>query len=534
VTIDVAAFQAFVNNYQSTFQRKYRSPLHREDSFCITYEQLVDTDLFDDHIAPKLFEFIGVDPNHRLKRLEEVVKQSQEDECLEHVIANWDELERAFRLTDVSYFKKKNVARKIAVKVPGPEVSLSGLSCGWGWSILLPICSRVLSSVHVKTSGADRFAEIKETSQHSDQNTENPNVCWERLRQVAEGFLATISHSDRKKAEFIVGIDVGDKVFDSDEKRERIRSIFSCCSVRFVQIRPKMFGKVCRIWNHLAGQANNDFIVLLGDDIKLIDNGWKQDIERKFIEIHDNNPGLPFGAACVAFNDISFKGFPTFPVIHRFHLTTFQTLLPQQFINQGGDPYLYALYSRFNASSFSMLRLKNTLGGDSDARYLKHDINWKGQILTLNIHKLKKKLSVSATGICLDVMVPSYRTNNKDILARILSLRCTDPINVTFWVVVDNPDEKNLVEMKDLAEEFNGGLDGGNYFVNVIHYGENRGASYARNTGYNYSTADLVLFLDDDVIPEEPLLDAYVGSILRYPNAKCMVGLTKLPEPCNI
>jgi glycosyltransferase involved in cell wall biosynthesis len=529
VTIDVAAFQAFVNNYRFTFQQKYRSPLHREDSFRITYEQLVDTDIFDDHIAPKLFEFIGVDPNHRVKRLEEVVKQSQENECLENVIDNWNKLERAFRHTDVSYFKKKTATRKIAVQVPGPEVSLSGL-----WSILLPICSRVVSSVHVKTSGADRFAEIEESSQHSNQNTENSNVCWERLQQVAGSFLTTTSHSDREKIEFIVGIDEGDKVFDSEESKERIRSIFPCYSVQFVKICPKMFGKVCRIWNHLARQASNDFIVLLGDDVELLDSGWKQDIERKFIEIKDNNPDLPFGAACVAFNDISFKGFPTFPVIHRFHLKTFRTLLPQQFINQGGDPYLYALYSRFNASSFSTSQLKNTLGGDSDARYLKHDINWKGQILTIKIRELEKKLSVPATGICLDVVVPSYRTNNKDILARILSLRCTDPIYVTFWVVVDNPDEKNLAEVKDLAEEFNGGLDGGNYFVNVIHYGENRGASYARNTGYNYSTADWVLFLDDDVIPEEPLLEAYAGSIMRYPKAKCMVGLTKLPEPCNI
>jgi glycosyltransferase involved in cell wall biosynthesis len=84
-----------------------------------------------------------------------------------------------------------------------------------------------------------------------------------------------------------------------------------------------------------------------------------------------------------------------------------------------------------------------------------------------------------------------------------------------------------------LAKASNEMLEGNNHFVNVFHYGENRGASYARNTGYNYSTADWVLFLDDDVVPDASILDAYAGSIARYPKAKCMVGLTKLPPPCN-
>eukprot|EP00979_Chaetoceros_neogracilis_P015622 scaffold6266_cov279-Chaetoceros_neogracile.AAC.3 len=64
----------------------------------------------------------------------------------------------------------------------------------------------------------------------------------------------------------------------------------------------------------------------------------------------------------------------------------------------------------------------------------------------------------------------------------------------------------------------------------ITDYGENKGASYARNTGYTYSPADWVLFLDDDVVPDASILDAYVGSIARYPKAKCMVGLTKLPH----
>jgi len=108
-------------------------------------------------------------------------------------------------------------------------------------------------------------------------------------------------------------------------------------------------------------------------------------------------------------------------------------------------------------------------------------------------------------------------------------------VYVKFWFVVDNPREEHVNAVKKLADELNEEqlrVDG-NYFVNVIHYGANRGASYARNTGFNYTTADWVLFLDDDVIPDENILDAYVGAITRYPDAKVFVGLTELPEACN-
>ena len=536
VHIDVAAFQAFVNHYRFTFQRKYKSPLYRQDTFRVTYEQLIDQKQFDETIAPKLFEFLGVDPSREVKRLGEVVKQSAPNEVLEDAIENWDELERAFRHSDISYFQKRKENGKIT-NDSGFVATVADIPKTYTWSILLPICSRILSTeLHVTSSEGvenNRFAQVEASSKHTLENTECPRSCWERLQRFADSFINTTSESDHQNIEFIVGIDEGDGVFDSQMAREKIIGLLPS-SVRFVSIRQKMFGKVCRIWSHLGGEAKHDFIVLLGDDIELLDAGWKLDIERKFEETRCKNPCLPFGAACVAFNDISFQGFPTFPVVHRFHLETFKSLLPRQFVNQGGDPYLYSLYSRFNAVSFSSSRLRNTLGGGSDARYLKHDINWKGQVLSLSLFKLQKALKVPPKGVCLDVVIPSYRMHNNEILRRIVSLRCTIPAYIGFWIVVDNPDENHLSEVKELAKESNKNLEGNNHFVNVVHYNENRGASYARNTGYNYSTADWVLFLDDDVIPEDSILDAYISSISRYPNAKCMVGLTKLPPPCNM
>lgn len=122
------------------------------------------------------------------------------------------------------------------------------------------------------------------------------------------------------------------------------------------------------------------------------------------------------------------------------------------------------------------------------------------------------------------------------ILRRIGLLRASIPVYVRFWFVVDNPVKSHVADVRNLAKELNDkqALIDGNYFINVIEYGANRGASYARNIGYNYSTADWTLFLDDDVIPDETILDAYVGAIRRFPNAKVFVGLTELPQCHNL
>lgn len=107
---------------------------------------------------------------------------------------------------------------------------------------------------------------------------------------------------------------------------------------------------------------------------------------------------------------------------------------------------------------------------------------------------------------------------------------------VKFWFVVDNPDKDHLASVKRLADKRNEEQlkVEGNYFINVLHYSGNRGASYARNFGYNCTTADWPLFLDDDVIPDGTILDAYAGGIRRYPDAKVFVGLTALPKACNL
>ncbi|KAL3909830.1 MAG: hypothetical protein SGILL_007928, partial [Bacillariaceae sp.] len=398
------------------------------------------------------------------------------------------------------------------------------------------LAAKHVVSVEKSTNQFDtnRFLDLSLASQHDSTIKMNDDLCWTMLKEVSKTLRETASPGQLSYTEAIVGIDEDDNVYANEDAKKRITKMMPC-KVVFVTIQPEMYGKVCKIWNHLARMASNDFVVLLGDDIKLLDQGWQAQVVQKFSVISKATK-LPFGAACVALNDLSFPGFPTFPVLHRWHIRCFGSLLPKQFVNQGGDPYLYELYARFNASDFVKARLENTIGGDGDARYRKYRINWRGQILNMNLRHLRNELNAMfMPGAVIDVVIPSYRTNNDVILERICRLRATVPAYIKFWIVVDNPLYDHVAAVKRLQSRLNDEQlqKSSNYYINVIHYSENRGASYARNTGYNYSTADYIIFLDDDVMPDEHLLDAYIGSIKRYPKAKVFVGRTELPQACN-
>ena len=546
VHVNPAFFQRFVNNYRSTYRNRYKSPMAKHDTFYITYEQLIDEEHFRDDILPKLYNFLNVDPTVPMRKELQTIKQADPDEDLSKVITNFEELEFCFRYSDVSYFVKRQtkgdegiVMKKLVTL--DQDSSIPDIAT---WSILLPICSRGKTSQNKRHDpdmipgiNINRFLEITRNAQHSTENTLEGLLCWLMLEEVCMTLHKTVAVEQLAMTEVVVGIDVDDQVYYTDAAKHRITSLLQPCQVKFVDIQKNMYGKVCVIWNHLARHTENDYVVLLGDDVRLLDVGWTSKVVQTFHAVA-RETGLPLGAACVCLNDISFPGFPTFPVIHRWHINVFKTLLPKQFVNQGGDPYLYELYSRFNAACFvSGCRLENTIGGDGDARYRKHEICWQGQILSVNLKKLQSQLCLDTqTGFVIDIVVPAYRMNNAEILTRIAMLRSSVKAYVKFWIVVDNPDPKNLHEVKNLATHLNEKQwqCDGNYFVNVIHYSDNRGASYARNTGYNYSTADWVLFLDDDVLPENNIIDVYIGAIQRYPEGKVFVGQTELPDACNL
>lgn len=90
-------------------------------------------------------------------------------------------------------------------------------------------------------------------------------------------------------------------------------------------------------------------------------------------------------------------------------------------------------------------------------------------------------------------------------------------------VVVDRPDAENLEEVRALMSYTK------DRFVRVFVNESNIGASKSRNVGLSQAFSDQVILLDDDVVPERHILDAYLGGIDRYPDARVWVGCTHFP-----
>lgn len=178
--------------------------------------------------------------------------------------------------------------------------------------------------------------------------------CWTRLKSFSATLKSTSASKELGRISIIIGIDISDPVFDSAESKRRITEIFEPVSTVFVMLDKSLSGKVCLIWNHLAHYAleslQYDLFVLLGDDIEFKTRNWSSKIEQRFRDLaHERS--MPLGATCVAFHDQSFPGFPTFPVVHAYHLKVFDgLLLPSAFVNQDGDPFLFELYRRYGTS----------------------------------------------------------------------------------------------------------------------------------------------------------------------------------------
>ncbi|KAH8831169.1 NAD-dependent epimerase/dehydratase [Flagelloscypha sp. PMI_526] len=294
-----------------------------------------------------------------------------------------------------------------------------------------------------------------------------------------------------------------------------------------VSILDRQPGHVCALWRDLAVMAYKegcDYFTLLGDDVRLLDEGWMRKIHAKFLSsAHDAN--LPVGAACIAFTDISFPGMPTFPVVHRFHMDVFKgQVIPEVFVNQDGDPFLFQLYRRWGTSSMVGCRISNGIGGSDDARYKKKCTSWTFSVLDQAVASTEAHLSSTGHAckqkLTLDVIVPSYRVQ-MSFLEQYLALQPSPTTTTMFIIIVDNP---NSLELPLLQSKYNHRPD-----VRIRVNKKNLGAAETRNRGLRESSADWVVFLDDDVTPASNLLVEIEKSILAHPTAAGFVGNVSFP-----
>jgi glycosyltransferase involved in cell wall biosynthesis len=360
------------------------------------------------------------------------------------------------------------------------------------------------------------------------------------LEQVAQNLRD--NQGDFTPIYVYIGIDDDDLILSGVANNDRIRKMFKGLETFILQFPPTKPANICEIWRRLAAEAykeNCKYFLLYGDDVRIeVEKGLK------WTEmVHEHFSGRPNRIGCVALNDQSSAGFPTFPVVTEMHLKIFGgNVIPHEFVNQDGDPYIWALYRRFSASLFlPEVRLFNNVGGAEllesttfcSPRYERKHIEWKGEILQRGVNQVDTFLndvdknniiSTVLTPIVMDIIVPSIRVD-KNSLYPIISLLDNATCDVMMIIIVDDP----LADIEWLREIEKSDKQLGK--LRIRKNPSNVGASMARNVGLNETTADWVLFLDDDVVPRHDLLKHYSDVILKDGvNYDGFVGVTRLPD----
>jgi len=312
---------------------------------------------------------------------------------------------------------------------------------------------------------------------------------------------------------------------------------------------------ICHFWNDMARfvwEQEASWAVFLGDDIRILCSFHYRAIYRSFLDIQKrlNIPGHFFG--CPWFNDVGFQGFPTFPVVGRDHYNIFQDLIPKQhhelFVNQDLDPYLQRLYLKFGAAPLlPNVKLTNGFGGSdmTKARYKRVSAtSWRNEVLNdVNViesylRKIGCEKIEENKKILLDVVIPTYRID-KLFLEKLCNLKVPSYMRTTFIVVVDNPGKMASIENVDCSQEAARLLEkklskSSENNIRVRCNKVNLGASATRNRGIDESSAEYILFLDDDVVPSSFLLDEYGKSLKEYLGKKedvlGLVGLVQFPR----
>lgn len=356
---------------------------------------------------------------------------------------------------------------------------------------------------------------------------------WGNLAQLFASLARTTVECTKWEFDLYVGVDLSDvEMHDFDRVRRMVVASSlpnACCHFATFDLPP---GSICRIWAELASSASTaeqaaDYYVLLGDDVELITIGWPDLIADAFAQLAATS-NFPFGFGCVAFHDLAFPGFPTFPVLHKTHFAVFgPTIFPAHFVNQDADPFVFEVYFRHKqARILSGCELVNRVGGKDEARYVKQPsaVRWP-TLLPAALATCSQWLGRELDVISLDVVVPTFRCDYEQ-LTNILRLPVPDKLSVRFVVVLDNPLHHAVFDRMEQEHSTN-------CAVRLRRNPVNAGASQTRNRGLSECTGDYVLFLDDDVAPQSDLLFRYLEYMVAHPGAAGFVGSTVLPPPAT-
>ncbi|KAG1855674.1 glycosyltransferase family 2 protein [Suillus subalutaceus] len=378
----------------------------------------------------------------------------------------------------------------------------------------------------------------------TSRGLEGPEKSLDNLRIFAKSLVRTTWRDTRElglvhfQVKIYLGIDADDEFLLRPAGNGEMLNIESLLSEEGItdvstEICNVSRGHVCAIWRqcaHRAWKEKADYLVLMGDDVVLLDEGWMRDIHEQFTLIAQHEH-VPQGMGCVAFTDVTFPGMPTFPVIHRTHMDTFGgQVIPKVFINQDGDPFLFQLYRKWGCSRMIPSRLSNGIGGSLPARYIQqHADGWTFGPLTEAASVLEASLATSFPAatrkMTLDIVIPSYRVVLA-FLDPILALKESPTCDTMFIVIIDNPHSPKITE---LEAKYAHRSD-----VRIRVNESNLGASASRNRGMKESAADWILFLDDDITPQGDILIEAEKAIRSNPQAAGFIGNIYFPVASTI
>lgn len=374
----------------------------------------------------------------------------------------------------------------------------------------------------------------------TSRGLEAPEKSLDNLRLFAQSLARTTWRDThelgavRFRVKVYLGIDADDEYLQSsawnDKELNVTESVLSGEGIVdfSTEICDVPRGHVCAIWRHCANRAwkeGADYFVLMGDDVVLLDEGWMRDVHEQF-KLIAQQERVPQGMGCVAFTDVTFPGMPTFPIIHRTHMNIFDgQVIPDTFVNQDGDPFLFQLYRKWGCSQMISLRISNGIGGSLPARYTQqHTDGWTFGLLENAASTVEASLvgsfPTTARKMTLDIIIPSYRVQ-LPFLDPILALKPSPTCEPMFIIIIDNPYSPNIAK---LEAKYAHRPD-----VRIRVNTTNLGASASRNRGVKESAADWILFLDDDVTPQADILVETEKIIRSHPHAAGFIGSTFFP-----
>ena len=371
-----------------------------------------------------------------------------------------------------------------------------------------------------------------------------PRPALEQLRRFAECL------PDASECVLLIGVDDNDPIFAHASMETFWAQAFPEYSkighIIVDHFAPTSPPAVCAIARALAQRALEfestqcTMFALLGDDVSISPKrDWLTSVRSGFSEISErllveNGLNVPIGFGVVCLPDSTFVGFPSFPIVGRPHFGAFNNLLsPTAFVNQDADPFTYEVYRRFGAAIYARdVSIVNGIGGDEDnsARYERVLVDWKDGLLEEGVACISTYLSkensseiVAAAHVTtLDVIVPSFRTPEA-LLRRIIALPTPKDFSTQVIIIVDCPEDGAEVRSRfeaDFRER-----------VRVRVNKENIGASCTRNRGLDESSAQWIVFLDDDIEPHPSLLLEYASAIAtKGATAAGFVGASYFPD----